>query len=127
MANVTQDITATVDIYISMWNEADAARRARQIEQTWVEGGLYMDPLHEDEGYDGLSEMVEALHAVYPGYRFRRSIGIESHHHSVRFGWEFLRPDGSLHVGGSDIGTVAPDGRLHSIVGFFGDPPALES
>ena len=127
MTNTTRHITSTVDTYISMWNEEDAARRAQQIEQAWVESGVYTDPLHEAEGYDGLNAMVEALHAGYPGYRFRRSTGVESHHDSVRFGWEFLKPDGTLHVAGTDIGTVAPDGRLHSIAGFFGDPPALEA
>ena len=30
-----RDITTTVDTYLSAWNEADAARRARLIEEAW--------------------------------------------------------------------------------------------
>ena len=32
-------------------------------------------------------------------------------------------PDGAITVAGIDVGTVALDGRLVHVTGFFGDPP----
>jgi hypothetical protein len=117
------DTTTTVDAYLSMWNEADPDRRAERIAQAWVEGGRYVDPLLEAEGHGALGEMVAAVHAQYPGHRFRRTSGIDAHHDQVRFGWELRAPDGTLTVAGVDVGELAPDGRLEKISGFFGELP----
>jgi hypothetical protein len=38
----------------------------------------------------------------------------------VRFGWQLTGPDGTVTVAGIDVGTLAADGRLQSVVGFFG-------
>jgi len=35
-----------------------------------------------------------------------------------------MAPDGSTGMEGIDVGQLAEDGRLQSIVGFFGPPPA---
>ena len=115
------DITFTVDTYLAMWNEEDAARRRRYIEQAWTQDGSYLDPLLEADGHAALSEMVSAVHGRYPGHRFRRTSAIDAHHDQVRFGWELAAPDGAVTVAGVDIGTVAADGRLRSITGFFGE------
>jgi hypothetical protein len=119
----TRDITTTVDAYLAMWNEEDPGRRADLIEQAWTTDGSYLDPLLEADGYAALDTMVAAVHAQYPGHRFRRTSGIDAHHDQVRFGWELAAPDGAVTVAGVDIGTVAFDGRLRSITGFFGELP----
>jgi hypothetical protein len=120
----TRDITTTVDAYLAMWNEENAARRAELIEQAWTTDGSYLDPLLEADGYAALDAMVAAVHSQYPGHRFRRTSGIDAHHDQIRFGWELTAPDGALTVAGVDIGTVAFDGRLRSITGFFGELPS---
>ena len=38
------DITATVDRYIAIWNEGDAERRRVLIAQTWTDDAGYVDP-----------------------------------------------------------------------------------
>jgi len=124
MSAIATDIATTVDTYLAMWNEEDRARRETLIEQAWTTDGSYLDPLLEADGYAALSEMVAAVHAQYPGHRFRRTTGIDAHHDQVRFGWELADPDGAATVAGVDIGTVASDGRLRSITGFFGELPA---
>jgi hypothetical protein len=118
------DVTATVDSYLAMWNEPDAALRAEHIERAWTVDGKYADPLLDAEGHAALGEMVGAVHAQYPGHRFRRVSGIDAHHDLVRFAWELVAPDGTLTVGGVDVAEVAPDGRLERVAGFFGEPPA---
>ena len=58
----------------------------------------------------------------YPGYKFRRTSGVDGHHDAVRFGWELFGPDGTVLVAGIDIGVV-DEGKLRSITGFFGELP----
>jgi len=115
------DITTTVDTYLAMWNETDAARRGDDIERAWAGDGSYIDPQLEARGHAALSQMVAAVHARFPGYRFRRVSGIDTHHNVVRFAWELVSPDGPVAVAGLDVGVLTPDGRLQSITGFFGD------
>ena len=117
------DVTTTVDTYLAMWNEPDAARRADLIRTAWAETGRYADPLLEAEGHAALGQMVAAVHAQYPGHRFRRTSAVDTHHDQLRFGWELVAPDGSITVGGVDVGILAVDGRLASITGFFGPLP----
>src|SRR5688500_16269598 len=97
---MTTDITETVDTYLAMWNEEDPARRAELIEKAWAAEGRYTDPLQEAEGHAALSAMVEAIHAHYPGQRFRRTSGVDAHHDEVRFGWELGVPGGDVTVAG---------------------------
>jgi hypothetical protein len=121
------EIATTVDTYLAMWNEIDPGRRTELIEQAWTENGRYLDPLLEAEGHGALSDMVAAVHAQYPGHRFRRTSGIDTHHDQVRFAWELAAPDGALTVAGIDIGLLDSDGRLRQITGFFGDPPQKDT
>ena len=113
--------TTVVDAYFAMLNEADVAARARYIEQAWAEDCAYLDPQLEAKGHTSLSEMVSAIHERFPGFRFSRLSAVDQHHDRVRFSWDFRGPGGELAVAGLDVGTLAPDGRLATITGFFGD------
>jgi hypothetical protein len=117
------DVMTTVDTYLAMWNEPDRATRLALIERAWTTEGRYVDPVQEAQGHDALSAMVDAIQAQFPGQRFRRQSGIDSHHDQVRFAWDLAAPDGAVTVAGVDVGVVADDGRLVSITGFFGEPP----
>ena len=116
-------VTATVDTYLAMWNETDPKRRAEQIERVWTGDCRYVDPQLEAEGHAALSDMVATVQARFPGHRFRRISGIDTHHNVLRFAWELAAPDGAVVVAGIDIGGLAPDGRLARITGFFGELP----
>ena len=124
MTDTATDVTSTVDTYLAMWNEPDPGRRADLIERAWTDDGRYVDPVQEATGHAALSEMVAAVHAQFPGQRFRRLSGVDVHHDQVRFAWELAAPEGAVTVAGIDVGVVDGDGRLRSITGFFGDPPA---
>ena len=118
------DVTTTVDTYFDMWNETDPDKRAELIEQAWGSDGRYADPLLEADGHEALSAMVETVHQHYPGHRFARTSGIDTHHDVVRFAWQLAAPDGAVTVAGLDVGELTADGRLRRITGFFGDLPA---
>jgi hypothetical protein len=117
------DVVTTVDTYLAMWNETDLTRRAEHIRHVWTGNGRYVDPMLEAEGHAAIGEMVTAVQARYPGHRFRRVSGVDTHHDQLRFAWELAAPDGAVVVAGIDVGELAADGRLRSITGFFGELP----
>lgn len=120
------DVLAVVDAYFSMWNEPDPHQRASVIARAWSPTGQYVDPILEATGHTALHQMVDGLQARYPGHRFRRLSGIDQHHKQLRFSWDLVSPEGVTVVVGLDVATLAEDGRLLHVSGFFGPLPAHE-
>ena len=70
----------------------------------------------EARGHAALGEMVAGVQAKFPGHRFRKRSGVDTHHDQLRFAWDLVTPDGAV---------VVTDGRLERITGFFGEAPAM--
>lgn len=79
------DVTATVDGYLSAYNEPDPARREELIAQVWVPTGRLIDPPLAGEGYAGISDMADAMQAHFAGHTFRRVSAVDAHHDQLRF------------------------------------------
>jgi hypothetical protein len=122
----TTDITATVDAYLSAWNERDPQRRAELIERAWSERGRLIDPPLAADGHAAISDMASAMHEHYAGHGFRRTTDVDAHHDQLRFAWELVGPDGAVALTGLDVGELAPDGRLQRVTGFFGELSARD-
>lgn len=120
------NLNATIDAYLSTWNETDPERRHKLVESVWSPDGRLIDPPLAAEGHRGICDMAAALQAQFPGHRFRRASGIDTHHDCLRFAWELVSPDGRVALAGQDVGELAADGRLRRITGFFGPLPALD-
>jgi SnoaL-like domain len=116
-------VTTTVDAYFKMLNETDPERRSRLIEQVWAPDARWIDPPLAVEGHAAIDTKAAGAHDQFPGHRFRRTSGIDCHHDQLRFAWELAAPDGTPAVAGIDVGELAPDGRILSLTGFFGDLP----
>lgn len=122
--NPMSDLTETIDLYLSAWNETDATRRAAIVARVWTEDGRLVDPPMEAQGHPGISDLHAALQGQFPAHSFRRSSAVDAHHDAVRFSWELVSDaDGSVVLTGLDVGLLAGDGRLMRITGFFGDLP----
>ena len=117
------DVTSIVDTYLAMWNEEDEDRRRELIATAWREDGRYVDPLQEAEGHPAIDAMVVGLQGQMPGHRFTRTSAVDVHHDELRFGWQLAAPDGTVAVAGVDVGSIATDGRVQRITGFFGPLP----
>ena len=115
----TKDHTDLADRYIAVWNETDPGRRRALIARTWAEGARYRDPLLSGDGPDGIDAMVAAVHDKYPGHAFRRTSDVDAHNGQLRFGWELAPDSGPVLASGVDFATVADDGRLATVTGFF--------
>lgn len=110
--------------YLAVWNEADGARRRELIARTWAEDAHYVDPLMQGDGYAGIVMLVQGVQQQFPGYRFRQVGTVEEHHTYVRFAWELGPEDGPAPIAGSDVASLASDGRIQRVIGFLDRVPA---
>ncbi len=120
MANTNEIVHA----YMAAWNEKDEGKRRQLLEKAWADDGRYTDPMSDAAGREALVALISQFHKQMPGAGILPTSGIDGHHGRLRFAWKMTAPDGSTGMEGIDIGRLSEDGRLQSIVGFFGPPPA---
>jgi hypothetical protein len=118
-------IEGTIDHYLVMWNEADDAVRSEQGLAVWADDGRLVDPLIEAVGPEAIAAAIGTLRDQMPGHSLTRTTAVDAHHTHARFGWTVNAPDGSVAVAGIDVVTFAPDGRIQTAIGFFGDVTAV--
>jgi hypothetical protein len=121
MSNVNE----TVVRYLSVWNEQDAVRRRDLVAKKWSENGTYVDGARQGAGHGGIEAMIAKAQETHPGYRLALASGIEAHHQYVRFSWVAGgTAEAPLYIKGTDVGIIADDGRLESVIGFIDAAPA---
>ena len=120
----TTDIETTIEQYLATWNEADDATRSEQASALWTADGRLVDPLVDAVGPDAISAAIGGLRDQMPGHSLTRTTVVDTHHGHARFGWTVNAPDGTVAVAGIDVVTFAADGRIQTVIGFFGDTEA---
>lgn len=118
------DASTTVQRYLAIWNEPDAAQRARLIAELWSADARYTDPLADVRGHEGISGLVGAVQQHYPGHRFEPHGSVDAHGRHLRFSWELRDASGRGVARGTDFAELLDDRRLRSVTGFL-DPVPL--
>jgi len=109
--------------YIALWNETDASRRLALLADGWTADACYVDPLAQARGAEGISTLIAAVQARFPGFRFKLLGKPDAHGEHLRFSWT-LGPEASEDlIQGTDFAQLA-DGRLHAVTGFLDRVPA---
>jgi hypothetical protein len=114
------DLADVVGAYLTAWNEPDEAARRRLLESSWADDGVYCDPIGKAAGREALGAYIAGFQAARPGDRIDLATAVDSHDGYLRFGWAERGQDGTVVADGMDFGTLADDGRLARIIGFFG-------
>ena len=112
-----------IQAYMAAWNEPDEAKRRAVLDQAWADDATYTDPMSHAAGRDALIDLISQFQKQMPGSSIAQTSGIDEHHGRLRFAWKMQGQDGSTRMEGIDIGQLMEDGRIQSIVGFFGPPP----
>jgi hypothetical protein len=102
-----------------MWNEPDPNKIRGHLEKAVMPDFEFCDPIHFHVGYDALEANVRSTRAEHPDARFAPSSAIDQHHNRLRYSWEF-RKGKHLVLVGLDIVTMADNGLIQRIDGFFG-------
>lgn len=110
--------------YFTAWNATGPDDVAEAVAAAWTEDGGYVDPLAEVRGHERIAAVINGAHQQFPGFVFRPLGEADGHHGVVRFAWELVAPDGSAPVAGSDVITLADDGRISPVSGFLDRVPA---
>ncbi|OKI00808.1 polyketide cyclase [Streptomyces sp. CB02923] len=113
--------------YFTAWNAAASDRdgAAAALTAAFTEDATYTDPLADTTGHSRLAAVIAGAHAQFPGFVFRLLGDPDGHHDLVRFSWELVAPDGSAPVAGTDVATLAEDGRIRSVSGFLDRVPSV--
>lgn len=112
-----------IETYLAAWNEQDEAKIKSLLEKCWADDATYTDPISDVKGRDGLFSAITGFHAQMPGGAIEATSSFDEHHLRVRFGWRLI--GGPQELAGIDVGTMTADGKLQSIIGFWGaNPPA---
>ena len=123
MSTTTSSPDAVVETYVAAWNETDAGRRAAAIAQSFAEKSTYRDPVMTSDGPAGIDAMLAGVQAKFPGFVLKRTSKVDAHNGALRFTWSLGPAAGPSVVEGVDFCTLAPDGRLASVVGFIDKMP----
>lgn len=90
--------------------------------------GIYRDPVMASDGPAGIDAMLAGVQAKFPGFVLARTSKVDTHGEPatryLRFTWSLGPAGGPSFVEGVDFCTLAPDGRLASVVGFIDKMPA---
>ena len=122
---MTTDIGSTLKDYGAAWCEPDEDKRRALLEKAWTGNGTYQDPSSQATNREELISLIGGMHKKFPGSGVVITSGASEHHGRIYFEWQMVTGDGNIAIKGVDFGTIAEDGRLEEIVGFFGPPPAL--
>ncbi|MFD3457083.1 nuclear transport factor 2 family protein [Streptomyces sp. NPDC058691] len=112
--------------YFEAWNAGNAEARAKAVAAAWTEDGGYTDPLAEATGHEAVSALIGAVGERFPGFVFTLTGSVDGHHDIARFSWELGpegAPAGTAPIAGSDVITLAEDGRIRSVSGFLDRVP----
>jgi hypothetical protein len=115
----------TVAAYAAAWAEPDEAKRRALLEQAWAEGGTYLDPMGRADGREALVQHIGGFQQAMAGHRIDIASGVDEHDGYFRFAWTMIGPDGNVAMEGVDFGSLDGDGKIKSIVGFFGPWPEV--
>lgn len=121
------DTAAVVQAYGAAWNEPDEDARRRLLESAWADDASYCDPTATANDREALVAHIGGFQAALPGHRIDMTTVVDEHDQCLRFGWAMRGRDGAVLIEGTDFGTLAADGRLQRIVGFFGPLAPLEA
>ncbi|MCA8909131.1 MAG: nuclear transport factor 2 family protein [Rhodospirillaceae bacterium] len=103
--------------YAAIWF-LDAERRPGELAACLADDASYCDPQHAAGGREALSAYMADVQQRVPGGRFEiRSV--QHHHGRCLAQWELLSADDGLVLTGTSFASLAEDGRLSGITGFF--------
>ena len=121
------ELAPVIDAHLAAYCDPDVTRRAAVVQRIWAADGQLMDPPLAACGHAQIGQQADQLLAQFPGHRFVRSSGIDTHHRVARYAWQLVDPTGSVVLEGLDIAQLDSDGRLAQVTGFFGPLPALRA
>jgi uncharacterized protein YndB with AHSA1/START domain len=123
-ANLVADAThadtqAIVDAWFDAWADADAEHRAARLAAMATPDVHVRDRFSCIDGAADVTAHIAASQRFMPGYRMQRA-GAPRHCQGVVLAdWTASGPDGQVRAQGTNVFTLAADGLIESVTGFW--------
>lgn len=111
--------------YWTAWNESDLDLVPHHLASAVTDDVEWNDPRDSFVGIEALEAAIRRLRSSKPEYRFTIASEIDGHHGRLRYRWDMTRGDRTL-MEGLDVVTLAPDGLIARVDGFFGHPTPID-
>jgi hypothetical protein len=111
-------ITTLLTKHLSLWSEADEAKRTPVISEIYTTDIHFVDPFFTISGQPQISACIADLLKQNSGYVFRMAGPVEAHHNVAYVGWEFGPATAPATVTGRDFFVLA-DERIQTIYTFI--------
>ncbi len=119
------DMPPALQTYLRMWNERDVSRAHALLAEAVTDDIVCADPRDFHEGRVAMERNVERFRRAFPTATLTLASGVDGQHDRYRYAWH-IHVDGDLLLEGFDVSTLAADGRIERVDGFFGPLPALD-
>ena len=117
--HVHGDVGALVDAWFTMWADGDETSRTALLATLAKPDVQMRDRFSAVEGIDELTRHIGAAQRFMPGLRLQRE-GAARHCQGVVLAeWTAAGPDGQPRGRGTNVFTLAADGKIESVTGFW--------
>jgi SnoaL-like domain len=103
--------------YARIWS-SEASMRANELEACLADACVYCDLNGVQEGREALSRYMGGFQESVKGGGFE-ILSVIHHHDRMLAEWRLIGANGAVLQTGRSFATVAGDGRLQNITGFF--------
>ena len=110
---------AIVDRWFAAWSNPDADTRRTALEQTVSPSVAMRDQFSAVEGLPDLVEHLTAVHRFMPGLTIARDGTVRQCQGMAIADWIVCGAAGQEQSRGTNVFTLAPDGRIESVTGFW--------
>jgi uncharacterized protein YndB with AHSA1/START domain len=115
------DVTRVVDGWFAAWSEADSGARGRALSSVATDDVRFRDRFSCIEGLADLMPHITAAQRFMPGLRLERRGAPRQCQGTVLADWSAVGPDDAERGRGTNVFTLAPDGRITATVGFWSE------
>jgi uncharacterized protein YndB with AHSA1/START domain len=117
---IHRDAAALVDAWFAAWTEPDGTARLASLTAIARPDVRMRDRFSCIEGMSELMPHLSAAQEHMPGMRLQRTGDTRHCQGTVLADWTAIGPDGGARGKGTNVFTLAADGRIESVTGFWG-------
>ena len=111
-----------VDGWFDAWADPDAGHRQQTLERVATPSVRFRDRYGCTDGVADLMPHIAAAQHFMPGIRLSRQGDVRHCQGTVLADWTARGSDGKDLARGTNVFMLGPDGRIHSVTGFWGPP-----
>lgn len=119
-ADQHRGVTGMVDRWFAAWNATDAATRARELTTCTTDDVRQQDAYAANAGRDELLGHMAMAAVHMPGMTIARAGDVRQCQGTALVDWLVTDAQGAPRGRGTNVVTLAPDGRIAAVVGLWG-------